>query len=88
MIKYAFNLNANEDSNYAMPQPATADGQLVLTFPTPPADIVYTVEASTDLTTWSTTGVNVQVSGNQVTATYALPDTGEAFLRIEIGPAP
>ncbi len=88
LIKYAFDLSPWEDGHAALPQPVVSDGRLVLTFPTPPADLIFSVEASTDLITWSASGVNVQNSGGQVTATYPLPDSGVAFLQVVVGPAP
>jgi fibronectin-binding autotransporter adhesin len=88
LIKYAFDLSPWEDGHAALPQPVASDGELVLTFPTPPADLIFTVEASTDLVTWGASGVDVQNSGGQVTATYPLPDSGVAFLHVVVGPAP
>jgi len=60
----------------------------VLTFPTPPADITYSVEASTDLATWSSSNVTVQPSGNQTIARYPLPASGRAFLHVVLSPTP
>jgi len=86
-FKYAFNLDALAYGSAGLPQPTVMNGNLVLSFTAQP-DITYTVEASTDLVTWSTTSVTQQANGSQVTATYPLPPSGTAFLHVVVVPAP
>jgi hypothetical protein len=88
LIKYAFNLTVYADGQAALPVSQTANGQLTLTFPRPPTDVHYSVQASTDLVNWSTKGVTMQTNGNQVTASYNLSGTAPAFLQIVVSPAP
>jgi hypothetical protein len=88
LIKYAFNLNALSDGQSSLPQPTVSNGNLVLTFQAVQSDLAYTVQASTDLLTWSSAGVVTQTNGPQVTASYPMPATGPAFLRIVVAPAP
>jgi kumamolisin len=83
LLKYAFGLNPFVDGHPYLPQPTSANNQIVLSFTALQSDITYTVEASTDLVNWSTAGVTVQTSGNQVTASYPL-GTQPVFLRIVV----
>jgi len=46
--------------------------------------LTYTVQVSTDLQTWTTSGVTLQTSGTTVTASYPLAGTQRAFLRIVV----
>jgi len=87
-IKYAFDLNPNVNGQSFLPQPMVSNGNLALTFTIPPPDVSYLVEASTDLVNWSTTGVNIQINGNQATASYSLSGSTQAFLRIVVSPGP
>jgi hypothetical protein len=87
-LKYAFNLNPNVNEQASLPQPMVSNGNLALTFTIPPPDVTYSVQASTDLVNWSTTGVNIQINGNQATATYRLSGSTQAFLRIVVAPGP
>jgi autotransporter-associated beta strand protein len=86
-FKYAFNLDALAYGRAGLPQPTVMNGNLVLSFTAQP-DITYTVEASADLVTWTTTGVTTQANGSQVTATYPLPPSGAAFLHVVVSPSP
>jgi hypothetical protein len=88
LIKYAFNLNPLVDGNALLPAPQIVNGQLTFTFPIPPADITYSVQASTDLVNWSTSGVTTQISGTQVTASYSLSGVTPAFLRLVLSSVP
>ena len=69
-----------------LPQPAISSGNLVLTIPAPQPDVVYTVQATTDLLNWSATGVT-QTNGTPTTASYPLPANAQVFLRIVVTPA-
>jgi hypothetical protein len=59
----------------------------MLTVPSPQTDLAYTIQASTDLANWSTTGVT-QSNGPPLTASYNLSGSAPAFLRIVVAPAP
>jgi hypothetical protein len=88
LLKYAFNLPALVNGQASLPQPTAGNGNLVLTFQAFQSDLIYTVEASTDLINWSMTGVTVQTNGSQETASYPLPTNGSAFLRVVVAPGP
>jgi len=88
LMKYAFNLNPLTDDNLDLPQPAISNGQLTLTFPTLQTDLIYTVQASTDLINWSTSGVTVQANGSQMSASYSLSGNTPVFLRIFVSETP
>jgi hypothetical protein len=60
-------------------------GFLSLDYPVPAADLTYTPETSTDLTTWVTTGItDISASPGLRTATVPQPTTGRAFLRLRV----
>jgi T5SS/PEP-CTERM-associated repeat protein len=88
LMKYAFDLGPFDNIYPVWPQPVVSDGNLVLTFTEYQSDITYTVEASTDLVNWNTEGVTVQMNGIQATATYPLPESGSAFMRVVVAPGP
>ncbi len=72
LLKYALNLNPLVNGKSYLPQPAFFSGNIVLTYPALRADLIYTVEASTDLINWSVIGVTVQADGIQETASYPI----------------
>jgi hypothetical protein len=84
LVKYAFNLNPTTNQQANLPHPTLSGGKLTLAFTQQQADLTYTVQSSTDLSTWSTTDPNLSVVTNdqQVTATYNLATQPIAFLRI------
>ncbi len=87
-LKYALNLNPWVDGHMGLPQPAVANGYLELIFTAYQSDVIYNVEASTDLATWSTDGVVINPNDNlQDTAIYPLPPSGTAFLRLVVTPS-
>jgi hypothetical protein len=87
-MKYAFNLPAFVNGQASLPQVTEGSGDLTLTFQPMQSDLIYTVEASTDLATWSTAGVNTAINAGVETATYAIPGQGAAFLRVVVAPSP
>jgi hypothetical protein len=64
------------------------NGNLSLMFQPLQADLTYTVEASTDLTNWSATGVNTTIKAGTETASYPIPTSNSTFLHIVIAPSP
>jgi len=90
LIKYALNLNPLMDGRPLLPQLILSAGNLTLSFNTPPSDISYTVQSSTDLINWSTAGVtqtNDKVNST-VTASYAISPSMPAFLRVLVSEIP
>ncbi len=86
LLKYAFNLNALANGQGAFPQPTQSGSQASLVFQAMQPDLTYTVQASTDLSNWSTAGVTTQTNGSQVTANYSLPGNTPVFLHLVITP--
>lgn len=88
LIKYAFNLPALVNGQSLLPNPMAGNGNLSLMFQPLQADLTYTVEASTDLTNWSATGVNTTIKAGTETASYPIPTSNSTFLHIVIAPSP
>jgi len=88
ILKYAFNLNPTVNGQSSLPQATIVDDNLVLIFQTLQSDLIYSVEASSDLVNWSADGVTVQTNGNQVTASYPLPTSGAAYMHVVVSPGP
>ena len=86
LLKYALGLSPLQNARNQLPQPTSSNGILSLTFPAAHTDVTYSVQASTDLINWSTTGVTTTANGSTETATYPLPVSGPAFLRIVVAP--
>ncbi len=96
LLKYAFNLepasgaggpgspSVTPPSSWPL-QPSVRDGALSLVFHAIRPDLVYSPEASTDLVTWSTSGVVVEENGTERSATFAPANTGRAFFRVRVG---
>jgi len=82
LLKYAFGLPVSTSARSALPQATISKGNLTLTFPSSLIDVTYTAQASTDLQTWTTSGVITTSGGSTATATYAIPSSGPAFLQV------
>ena len=95
LLKYAFNLepassvggpgspSVTPPSSWPL-QPAVQGGALTLVFHAIRPDLVYTAEASTDLVTWSTTGMTLASNGTEHTASFAPANSVRAFLRVRV----
>ncbi len=57
LVKFAFGLSPFVGSQSSLPHATIVNGKLSLAFTAANTDVTYTVQASTDLATWSTTGV-------------------------------
>lgn len=91
LIKYALNLepvaSAGGPSIPSSPwpfQPKLTGGTLTMTFRALRTDVTYTVEASTDLKTWSSSGVTTQYNGIDCTATCTPTASDRVFLRLKV----
>ena len=67
-------------------QPALGNsaGALTLTFKRERADLTYTVQGSSDLTTWTTVATNPGTVGQTVTATDTETNATKRFLRLRV----
>ena len=97
LIEYALSLDPKLSDVSALPQPSLVNGYLTLSFvPNPNAiDLVYTVEGSADLITWSTSDVEkltlaIPVPPTRQTYRYRQPagSVGRAYLRLRIDRVP
>ncbi|MFZ2276154.1 MAG: immunoglobulin domain-containing protein [Prosthecobacter sp.] len=91
LIKYALNLepvaSAGGPSIPSSPwplQPTFSGGTLMMTFRALRTDVSYMVEASTDLKTWSGTGVTTKYNGIDCTATCTPTASNQVFLRLRV----
>ncbi len=93
LIAFALDINPNDPVQSLLPSTSLLSNYLTLTYAPNPAatDVTYSVQASTDLITWS--AVNVQSTGNpplappgSVSYRYAYPIAapGRAFLRLTV----
>jgi|GEM_PF-3232623 len=97
LLKYALGLDPRLPANGALPLPAQTAEEWTFTYVRPPdrADITYTVLVSTDLATWSDTGVTHELVGpvddwEQWRARVPLSTGAKVFFRLQVeaGSAP
>ncbi len=91
LVKYALGLEPKQDIVAGLPEVSVQGTDWVETYTRPSAlgDVVYTVEVSTNLATWTTTGVIhefVSTAGSIETwrARYALASATNLFFRLKI----
>ncbi|WP_300932778.1 immunoglobulin domain-containing protein [Prosthecobacter sp.] len=91
LVKYALNLEPVASAggpsipSSAWPlKPTFNSGTLTMTFRALRTDVTYTVEASTDLKTWSGSGVTTQYNGIDCTATCTPTASDRVFLRLKV----
>ena len=83
LMDYAFNLNPTLNQSAHLPKPVVSGGNLSLTFYAGSLGVTYTVQTSTDLKNWTTTGVTVSAPDINNFRTATVPITGvKCFLRI------
>ncbi len=88
LLKYAFNLPALTNGQGLLPQLTQVNGKPGFVFQAQRVDVTYTVQASTNLVNWSTTGVTTAINGTQVSASYSPSGNPAAFLRIVVTTGP
>jgi hypothetical protein len=85
LMAYALNLDPNRNLAGSMPQVVRAANQMSLIFYAGSAGVTYSVEASTDLKTWSTSGVTVSAPDANGFSTATVPTTGpRRFMRLKV----
>ena len=85
LMAYALNLNPTQNQSARLPKPVFSGNQLKLTFYAGNKDVTYSVEASPDLKSWSTSGVTLtepDVNG-QVTASLPISGTKQ-LMRLKV----
>ena len=85
LMACALNLDPNINLQASLPVPVRNGSTLSLSFHATTPGITYKVETSTDLTTWTTTGVTQTAPGpdHRSTATVSL-DSPRRFLRLVV----
>ncbi|MCX6874647.1 MAG: hypothetical protein NTW21_12700, partial [Verrucomicrobia bacterium] len=85
LLAYALNLDPQQNLSGSMPRPVCAAGRMSLRHYAGREGLTYTVEASSDLQTWSTTGVTVSGPDADKFRTASVPMTGpRCFLRLGV----
>ncbi len=84
LAKYAFNLNPFTPSVSPTSAVSVSGAAVSLTFQAIRPELIYRVEASTNLQNWTTSGVTTQTVGTTRTARYTPPSGNRAFLRIVV----
>lgn len=91
LLEYALQLDAKAAYTSGLPKPVVLEDHLTLTYVPSAGDITYTVEASTNLTTWSTDEVEQITIANptppgSLTFRYKHPlsASGKVFLRLKM----
>jgi hypothetical protein len=86
LMKYALGMSANARSNQAsLNTQMNANGRLTLTFRRAREDLIYIVEGSDDLITWSIIATNPGAAGETVTVTDTAPiHTSKRFIRLKV----
>ncbi|WP_438480139.1 putative Ig domain-containing protein [Oleiharenicola lentus] len=91
LVKYALGLNPKVNITSGLPEVTTTSTEWVYTYTRPAdrADLSYAVEASTNLTTWSASGVTHELvssaGGNETwRARLALAGNANAFFRLRV----
>lgn len=85
LMAYALNLNPTHNLSSSLPEPVFTPGQMSLTFYGGSAGVVYSVETSTDLHNWTTTGVTLSGpdANHFYTATVARSGT-RGFMHLKV----
>ncbi|WP_367871707.1 hypothetical protein [Luteolibacter sp. Populi] len=87
LLEYAFDFDPEKDSSAVAPKAERVGANVRLIFPVPHASTMnYTVQKSTDLVTWSTSGVTLSTAAGKTTATVPISAAPNAYLRILVLP--
>ena len=85
LMDYAHNLDPTRDESANLPAPTIIGTQMRLTFYAGSNGITYTVQTSTDLQNWSTSGVTTSAPDANNFCTATVPVTGaQNFMRLLI----
>ena len=85
LMSYALNLDPTKNQSATIPKPVISGSQMSLTYYAGSSGIAYSVEVSTDLQSWSTSGVTVSVPDTNSFCTATVPVTGSnCFMRLKV----
>ena len=88
LLEYALGTHPNDAASFPSLTHTRTGTTYSLSYPRLRSELIYTVEASSDLTTWSAANVTqdtITPIGGSATATHAItPETSRAFLRLRV----
>lgn len=85
LMDYALALDPTANESASLPEAVHAGNQLSMSFYAGRTDVIYTVLASTDLSTWTTTGVTMSALDDNDIVTASVPASGSAgFLKLMV----
>ncbi len=88
LLEYALGTHPNDPASATAPALLSTGSVISLSYPRLRAELIYTVEASTDLVTWSSVGIDqdtVTPIGQTATATMPItPGAPQVFLRLRV----
>ncbi|MEK7951235.1 PQQ-dependent sugar dehydrogenase [Luteolibacter soli] len=83
LLEYAFGFDPEKNSAAQLPKLGKNGSNATLSFPASRADLIYGAEVSTDMETWTTSGVTITTNGSTKTASYPM-SAQKAFLRVTV----
>ncbi|MCX6879917.1 MAG: leucine-rich repeat protein [Verrucomicrobia bacterium] len=85
LMAYALNLDPNQDLSGSLPRAVCAANWMSMTFYAGNADVTYTVQTSSDLQAWNTTGVTLSApDSNKLCTANVSMDGPLRFLRLMV----
>ena len=85
LMDYALNLDPKKNQSGSMPKPVKTGKQMSLAYYAASDGVSYSVETSTDLKTWTTSGIDISVLDGNNYRTATVPMTGpRLFLRLAV----
>ena len=86
LMAYALNLDPNQNQSGSMPKPVIAGNQMGMAYYAGSTGVTYSVETSSDLKTWTTSGVTLSAPDANHIRTATVPTTGSnRFMRLVVG---
>lgn len=83
LLEYAFAFDPEKDSSAVMPKIVKSGANITLTFPVPRAStMTYTVQRSTSLAAWVTTGITLSTTAGKTTATCPISLSPRGYFRV------
>ncbi|MEN3940734.1 right-handed parallel beta-helix repeat-containing protein [Prosthecobacter sp. SYSU 5D2] len=85
LLEYALDMDPMKDSSPDLPTATLTNDRLQLVYPLIRTDLIYAVETSPDLLSWTTVGVDQGIPGSTVTASVPHGEEPERqFLRLQV----
>ena len=86
LMSYALNLDPTKNQSANIPKPVVSGSQMSLTYFAGSSGVAYSVEACSDLQSWSTSGVTITGpdSSNNCTATVPIVTGTNSFMRLKV----